>query len=200
MLNLKGNGMHIIDIILLVIKGEKDSELRGRTLLQKKIYFLSVMMENDLGFTAHYYGPYSSYVAGHLDSLVNYEILKETLVPLSSNPPEQSPLGEIRKHIYIYSLMPNAFKEVWEVTKKKPGFKEWKQKLKAINDDQSIARDSNKLSIAAKIHYIVDWKGKTNAEEVLQTAKKYGWNFTLEDIKKVLSFLTGLGLVTVDES
>lgn len=72
--------MHIIDIILLVIKGEKDSELRGRTLLQKKIYFLSVMMENDLGFTAHYYGPYSSYVAGHLDSLVNYEILKETLV------------------------------------------------------------------------------------------------------------------------
>ena len=192
--------MHIIDIILLVIKGEKDSELRGRTLLQKKIYFLSVMMENDLGFTAHYYGPYSSYVAGHLDSLVNYEILQETLVPLSSNPPEQSPLGEIRKHTYIYSLMPNAFKEVWKVTKKKPGFNEWKQKLKAINDDQSIARDSNKLSIAAKIHYIVDWKGKTNAEEVLQTAKEYGWNFTLEDIKKVISFLTGLGLVTVDES
>lgn len=191
--------MHIIDIILLVIKGEKNAELRGRTLLQKKIYFLSVLMENDLGFTPHYYGPYSSYVAGHLDSLVNYEILKETLVPLSSNPPEQSPLGEIRKHTYIYSLMPNAFKEVWKATKKKGGFDEWKQKLKAIND-QSIARDFNKLSIAAKIHYIVDWKGKTNAEEVLQTAKEYGWNFTLEDIKKVLSFLTGLGLVTVDES
>ena len=191
--------MHIIDIILLVIKGEKDSELRGRTLLQKKIYFLSVMMERDLGFTAHYYGPYSSYVAGHLDSLVNYEILKETLVALTSNPPEQSPLGEIRKHTYIYSLMPNAFKEVWEVTKKKPGFKEWKQKLRAIND-QSIARDSNRLSIAAKIHYIVDWKGGKNAEEVLQTAKEYGWSFTLEDIKNVLSFLTGLELVTVDES
>lgn len=64
MLNLKGNDMHIIDIILLVIKGEKDDELRGRTLLQKKLYFLSVMMEHDLGFTDHYYGPYSSYVAG----------------------------------------------------------------------------------------------------------------------------------------
>ena len=191
--------MHIIDIILLVIKGEKDAKLRGRTLLQKKIYFLSVMMEHDLRFTAHYYGPYSSYVAGHLDSLVNYGILTETPVPLSSNPPEQSPLGEIRKHTYIYSLMPDAFKEVWKVTKKKPGFDEWKQKLKAIND-QSIARDSNRLSIAAKIYYIVDWEGEKNAEEVLQTAKEYGWSFTLEDIKNVLSFLTGLGLVTVDES
>ena len=191
--------MHIIDIILLVIKGEKDSELRGRTLLQKKIYFLSVMMEYDLGFTAHYYGPYSSYVAGHLDSLVNYEILKETLVPFSSDPPEQSPLGEIRKYTYIYSLVPDAFKEVWKVTKEKPGFDEWKQKLKAIND-QSIACDSNRLSIAAKIHYIVDWDGKKKAEEVLQTAREYGWSFTLADIKNVLSFLTGLGLVTVDES
>ena len=199
MLNPKGNGMHIIDIILLVIKGEKGAELRGRTLLQKKIYFLSVMMEHDLGFTAHYYGPYSSYVAGHLDSLVNYGILTETPVPLSSNPPEQSPLGEIRKHTYIYSLMPDAFKKVWKVTKKKPGFDKWKQKLKAIND-QSIARDSNRLSIAAKIYYIVDWEGKKNAEEVLQTAEEYGWSFTLEDIKNVLSFLTGLGLVTVDES
>ncbi len=192
--------MHIIDIILLVIKSEKDAKLWGRTLLQKKIYFLSVMMEHDLGFTAHYYGPYSSYVAGHLDSLVNYGILTETSVPLLSNPPEQSPLGEIRKHIYIYSLMPDAFKEVWEVTKKKPGFDEWKQKLKAINDDKSIAGDSNKLSIAAKIYYIVDWEGEKTAKEVLQTAKEYGWSFTLEDIKNVLSFLTGLGLVTVDES
>lgn len=189
--------MHIIDIILLVIKGEKDDELRGRTLLQKKIYFLSVMMEHDLGFTAHYYGPYSSYVAGHLDSLVNYGILKETPISLSSNPPEQSPFGEIRKHTYIYSLIPDAFKDVWEVTEKKPGFNEWKQKLKAINN-QNTARDSNRLSIAAKIHYIVDWEGEKNAEEVLQTAKEYGWDFTLKDIENVLSFLTDLELVSID--
>ncbi len=193
----KRNDMHIIDVILLVIKGEKDDKLQGRTLLQKKIYFLSVMMEHDLGFTAHYYGPYSSYVAGHLDSLVNYGILKETLKPFPSNPQEQSPFGEIRKHTYIYSLIPNAFKKVWKVTEKKPGFNEWKQKLKAINN-QSIARDSNRLSIAAKIHYIVDWEGEKNAEEVLQTAKEYGWDFTLKDIKNVLSFLTELKLVSVD--
>ena len=118
MLNLKGNDMHIIDIILLVIKDEKGDKLRGRTLLQKKIYFLSVLMERDLGFTAHYFGPYSSYVAGHLDSLVNYGLLKETLVPLSSNPPEPSPLGEIRKHTYIYSIIPNAFKMFGRLRKK----------------------------------------------------------------------------------
>ena len=197
MLNLKGNEMHIIDIILLVIKGEKGDKLRGRTLLQKKIYFLSVLMERDLGFTAHYFGPYSSYVAGHLDSLVNYGILKETLVPLSSKPPEPSPLGEIRKHTYIYSIIPDAYKKVWKAAKNKQGFNKWEQKLKAINN-QSIARNSNSLSIAAKIHYIVDWEGEKKAEEVLQTAKEYGWEFTLKDIKKTLSFLTELELVKVD--
>ena len=197
MLNLKGNDMHIIDIILLVIKDEKGDKLRGRTLLQKKIYFLSVLMEHDLGFTAHYFGPYSSYVAGHLDSLVNYGILKETLVPLSSNPPKPSPLGEIRKHTYIYSIIPDAFKDVWKVTEKKSGFDEWKQKLKVINS-QSIACDSNRLSIAAKIHYIVDWEGEKNAEEVLRTAREYGWDFARKDIENVFSFLTELELVSVD--
>ena len=190
--------MHINDIILLVIKGERGDELQGRTLLQKKVYFLSVLIDVDLGFTPHYYGPYSSFVAEHLDSLVNYGILKEVTVPLSTASPERSSLGEIRKHTYIYSLVIETSKEVWKAAKKKPDFNEWKRRLKAINA-QSIARDSNKLSIAAKMHYIVDWKGEKSAEEVLQIAKEYGWDFTLKDIKSVLSFLTELGLVTTDK-
>ena len=55
--------MHIIDILILVVKSEGENGLRGRTLLQKKIYFLSELMDVDLGFSPHYYGPYSSYVA-----------------------------------------------------------------------------------------------------------------------------------------
>ncbi len=47
--------MHIQDLILLVIGSENNKSLRGRTTLQKKLYFLSVLEETDLGFGPHYY-------------------------------------------------------------------------------------------------------------------------------------------------
>ena len=48
--------MYTIDVLLLVVKGAGENGLQGRTLLQKKIYFLSELMGVDLGFSAHYYG------------------------------------------------------------------------------------------------------------------------------------------------
>ena len=48
--------MYTIDVLLLVVKEAGENGLKGRTLLQKKVYFLSELMNIDLGFTAHYYG------------------------------------------------------------------------------------------------------------------------------------------------
>ncbi len=193
--------MHIIDILLLVVKNEGENGLRGRTLLQKKIYFLSVLMDVDLGFTPHYYGPYSSFVAAHLDGLVNYGVLKETTESFATASGEQTPWGEIRKHTYIYSIIPEVAEEVWSAAQGKPDFDEWSQKLKFIND-QKLACDSNKLSIAAKVHYIVSWEGNgpLTLPQVQQIAEEYNWKIDKESIKNVLSFLEQLGLVTTDES
>ena len=47
--------MHIQDLILLVIGSENNKSLWGRTLLQKKLYFLSILEETDLSFGPHYY-------------------------------------------------------------------------------------------------------------------------------------------------
>ena len=185
--------MHIIDILLLVVKGEVEGELRGRTLLQKKIYFLSVLMGVDLGFTPHYYGPYSSFVAGHLDGLVNYGVLKETTEPFADASTERTPWAEIRKHTYIYSVIPEVADEVWDATRKKPGFDEWNQKLEAINA-QKIAHDSNKLSVAAKVYYIAHLDGEKSVEGIHQTAREYGWDVSTDDIKSVLSFLEELDI------
>lgn len=191
--------MHIIDVILLVVKGERGAKLHGRTLLQKKLYFLSVLMGVDLGFTPHYYGPYSSFVAGHLDGLVNYGILKEDIMPFSSSSPERSPLGEIRKHTYIYSVIPEASEEVWRATQKKPEFEKWNQQLKVIND-QNIGHDSNKLSIAAKVHYIVSSEGKSTLKQIQKIAKDYDWEVGPKDIENVYSFLRDLKLITTNRS
>jgi len=192
---MKGDDMHIIDILLLVVKRESEIGLRGRTLLQKKVYFLSVLMRVDFGFSAHYYGPYSSFVAEHLNGLVNYEVLKEVTEFFTADSTEQNALGEIRRHTYFLTA---EGERVWEATQKKADFSKWNTALKAINT-QEIAHDFNLLSIAAKVHYIVDWEGEKTVEEVLRIAKAYGWDFTEEDIAKVLSFLTELGLITAEE-
>ena len=184
--------MHIIDILLLVVKNEGENGLRGRTLLQKKVYFLSVLMNFDLGFSPHYYGPYSSYVASHLDSLVNCGLLKEVTESFSN---EQNVFGEILRHTYS---VPDDIEPVWQDIQDKPQFDEWQDALKRINE-QDISKDFNKLSIAAKVHYIVSWEGNgpLTLTQIQQIAEEYGWDVSTEDIKSVLSFLKG---ITTDES
>ena len=183
--------MHIIDVLLLVVEREGTGGLHGRTLLQKKVYFLSVLRAENFGFSAHYYGPYSSFVAEHLNGLVEDRIFKEDTEFFTTDSIERNALGEKRRH--TYSLTGEG-KKIWEATQEKNDFPKWDKALKKIND-QEIADDFNLLSIAAKVHYIVDWKGKKSVKEVCQTAEEYGWNFTEKDIKKVLSFLMKLKLV-----
>lgn len=181
--------MYTIDILLLVIKGEGDSGLQGRRLLQKKVYFLSEMMGINLDFSPFLYGPYSSLVAGHLNSLVSHGFLEEKV----SDSSERGPFGKRRRHTYFLT---NEGGEVWSDIEKVQDFETWKGALDLINK-QPISGDYNKLSIAAKAHYIVSWREKV--DEFRQVAKKYVLNMSEEDIESVFSFLTELGLVTTEK-
>ena len=188
--------MHIVDVLLLVVKNEGEGGLRGRTLLQKKVYFLSILLNEPYGFTAHYYGPYSSYVAGNLDSLVNCGFLHEKTEAFAASLTDRSFFGEIRRHTYTLT---NDGQEVGSDVAKELDFEKWKNALDLINQ-QPISNDFNKLSIAAKVHYIVNWREKSTIKEVRQVAEEYGWEVDDKDIEGVLSFLKKLGLVTTDES
>ena len=188
--------MYTIDMLLLVVNSENEGKLRGRTLLQKKIYFLSILMGVNFDFSAHRYGPYSSLIAGHLDSLVAHGFLNEEIESFAKASADRNVFGEIRRH--TYSLTDEA-REVWSDIESEPNFREWKSRLDLINE-QPISNDFNKLSIAAKVHYIVNWRKKATKSEVKQVAKEYDWKMEEDDIEGVLSFLTELGLVTTDES
>ena len=120
--------MQIIDVLLLVVKGEGKEGLCGRTLLQKKVYFLSVLLNEPYGFTAHYYGPYSSYVAGNLESLVNCGFLHEDTESFATASRDRNLFGEIRRHTYTLT---NDGDEVWsDIEKEKEGdFEKWKNTL-----------------------------------------------------------------------
>ncbi len=187
--------MYTIDVLLLVIKEAGENGLQGRTLLQKKVYFLSELMDVDLGFSAHYYGPYSGLVAGHLASLVNHGFLDERTETFETTP-SRNPFGE--RNRYTYHLTDGA-KELWNDIENDIQVAEWKEKLERINAHE-IAEDFNKLSIAAKVHYIVKWRRKATVAEVKHVAGEYGWNVQQNDIETVVSFLTELGLVTPDET
>ncbi len=187
--------MYTLDVILLVVKEAGEGGLKGRTLLQKKVYFLSKLMNVDLGFTAHYYGPYSGFVAGQLTSLVNHGFLEEVTETFETTPP-QNRFGE--KYRYTYFLTNDA-EELWSDIENNPEFSEWKEELDRINAHE-IAYDFDRLSIAAKVYYIVDWREKSTIEEVKLVAKEYNWNVTESEIESVLSFLEELDLVTTDES
>lgn len=187
--------MYTIDVLLLVVKGAGENGLQGRTLLQKKVYFLSELMGVDLGFSAYYYGPYSGVVAGNLESLVNHGFLKEVTEVFETTPP-RNVFGEI--HRYTYFLTDDV-EELWGDIESDPEFPEWQEKLDRINAHE-LANDFDRLSIAAKVHYIVDWRGKSTIGEVKQVAEDYGWKVSEDDIEGVLSFLTELELVTPDES
>ena len=186
--------MHIIDILLLVVKNEGENGLRGRTLLQKKVYFLSVLMKVDLGFSPHFYGPYSSYVAGHLDSLVNCGLLREVTESFSTSLEDKNIFGEIRRHTYFF---PDDAEEMWQDLQKKTEFSKWEKTLERINS-QKFSNDFDYLSIAAKVYYIVSRKKEITLRAVRQVAEGYGWNVSKVAIENALSFLTELNLVKVD--
>ncbi len=187
--------MYTIDVLLLVVKEAGKNGLQGRTLLQKKVYFLSELVDIDLGFSAHYYGPYSGLVAGNLASLVNHGFLDEVTEVFDTSPPRNR-FGE--KNRYTYFLTDDA-EDLWSDIENDPEFRKWKRELDRINAHE-IAHDFNKLSIAAKVHYIVNWRGESTIGGVERVAEEYGWRVEKEDIESVLSFLTELELVTTDES
>ena len=128
--------------------------------------------------------------------MVNYGVIKEVTESFINTSVERNTFGEIRRH--TYSLTDDAEK-IWKTAQQKPEYRKWYKALQAINKP-GISQDFNKLSIAAKVHYIVSWEGESKVGKVEQVAEEYGWNVSEDDIESVLSFLTDLGLVTPDES
>jgi len=178
------------DAVMLAIQQEQDGELRGRTLLQKKLYFASVLTKEDFDFVPHYYGPYSQSVADAVNSLAANHFVQEKTETL---PGEPNLFGERRRH--SYSLTDDG-KAVLAAMGKLPDAERWREALEKVNSDP-VAKDFNLLSVAAKIHLIVKAVGKATQREIKLQAKRYGWEMSEEDIRKVEDYLFNhLGVLT----
>ena len=177
------------DAIMIAIQEEEGGTLHGRTLLQKKLYFASVLAGEDLGFRPHYYGPYSQTIAAAVDSVVSNGFLNEYI---ESFPGEANLFGEWRRHSYCLT---NDGKAVVEAMRETEESAKWREVLQRVNR-HPVARDFNLLSVAAKVHVILKEMGKAKTSEISRQAQHYGWQLSKHEIEEVGEYLERLDLIT----
>ena len=185
--------MSTIDAILatLAVKRSEDDTasngVQGRTLLQKRIYFLSVLANEDFGFRPHYYGPYSSHVSTDLSALVEADLVEESRVRYGV----ATGFGEMSR--YDYRLSDSGR----NVVEHRPEIvSHYREHLDKIHNS-GVSADLNTISIAAKVHFIVSDQGKATVEKIQKLARSLGWDISEDSVNSVVEYLKRLELVKV---
>ena len=178
--------MTIKDALLAVISAE-DNGIKGRTLLQKKLYFLSVISGEDFGFAAHYYGPYSSDVAEQMEALVEARLLTEEA---ETFPETFNPSGDFRRYNYSLASAGREFlAERWTELKQYEGI------FERINS-HPLASDSKLLSTAAKVFFIVAKENGASVKIIQRHARSLGWDVSDRNVQEVVEYLKHLDLIS----
>ena len=183
------NEVLVRDVLTLAYKAF-DGEMGGKTLLQKRVYFLSVMLEIDMGYEAHYYGPYSAQVAS-----LNAELKSLGYISESSSAWGHDQRG--------FEMARYDFK-LTEIGARIAGRKAEKQSelWSRVQGAASVVKgagelDYMELSIAAKAYYVLNkLNGKATIEDIAGMLPKFGWSVTSEQLDKATNFLAKAKLVT----
>lgn len=175
--------------VLLLAYDAFGGEIRGKTNLQKKLYFLSIMLGVDLGYGPHYYGPYSADIASINTSLKVLGYLNESVLSTGGYGSEGF---EIARHDFKLTEDGGSAVEV-----KKQKYPEFSSKIKSAAQRLSTAGELSyvELSIAAKAYFLLDQKAApAKTGDLVDLARRFGWSVTEADIGRAISFLERLGL------
>ena len=177
--------------VVLVMLEAWGGRIEGRTTLQKRSYFLSQVMGCDLGFRAHYYGPYSADVELAMGELCGLGIVRESV----RNWGRMNDEG-FEKRRYDYELtedgkvvvrsMHGRFKEEFQIISQAV------EKMKTAGGEMHYMP----LAIAAKAYFILssDYRDLSSLE-IVERARKFGWGVSDSQVYCATSFLAKLGLV-----
>ena len=169
-------------------------EIQGKTNLQKKIYFLILLMDrvDELGYRPHFYGPYSDDVALAVENLKTVGFVDQNVVSGFAT----NDFGFERRR-YDYRLT-DASRGVAEA-KARQNPKLWGDLQKAVKRlKQAGELDYMKLSVAAKTFFLLGKrKNRATKQELARLAPRFGWHVTAEEIEQAAQYLERLGLVKV---
>ncbi len=183
--------MGVMDAILATIQGAAQRKVSGRTLLQKRLYFLSVLAQENFGYRPHYYGPYSQLVADNIGALCQAGFLKEEV---ETFPESIGGFGKVKRYSFSSTEDTDAL-----IDDRREQVEPYVLNVEMINSDQ-ITDDVTLLSVAAKVHFIVSAQGRATRQEIMDLAKRLGWKISDNQIQQVVGYLERLELVCVEES
>lgn len=176
-------------LILMLLKASKD-KIESKTKLQKAIYFISLLLKSDLGFKAHYYGPYSAIVGQGLDELVGAGFVNERRDVFGIDASRGFELKRCE-----FSLTESGRKLAEILAKENPEeyrtISTFVEKLKETGNPNYLT-----MSIAAKTYFILDREGRTlTKEQIRSKAKELGWAVGEDDIGNAIEILKKLNFV-----
>lgn len=175
------------DFVLLAY-GALGGRISGRTALQKRVYFLSEMLDENNGFNPHYYGPYSAEVAEANSELRAIGYLMEDCTVYGWNH------YGFEMARYDYSLTEDGLKLLERKKKEYPA--EWGKILAAANTIKEAGNlNYMELALAAKAYFILTREGGTASRETISAvAKNLGWSISEEELDRAISFLDKMHL------
>ena len=183
------NEQTIRDVMLLAYKAFGGT-IKGKTMLQKRVYFLSVFLNSDLGYEAHYYGPYSEGVATANLEMKSLGYLSESVAGWGIDRRG----FEISR--YDYTLTEAGARIADRKVALNPDL--WKRieaSAKVVTEAGNL--DYMELSIAAKAYYILTrLKRKATLEDIVSMLPRFGWTVSTEELQKATEFLQKANLVT----
>lgn len=175
----------VYDAIALTLHANDDG-LSNRTTLQKLIYFETQLKSKPLKniqYRNHFYGPFSYQVASALDEMVAFSYLSERVS------------SKYNHDSYHYELTESGMKYACHAETK------FHDQFETISDVVKICKEhcslqATPLSYSAKAHYILanGGKDKYTIEDVRETAKKFEWKISADDVKNGLELLGKLNL------
>ena len=177
-------------LIMNYLKNEKN-EIEGKTLLQKCIYFVNEILENDIKFEPYYYGPYSSEVTFAIEEMKNVGIINEEVEKY----PFDHWLNQFEPKLFKYKLTDFGVNFVNFLEK---NYKDETEKIKEeVNKIKNASQRSSKiLSIAGKMYYILALKSKpTYLDSIKNEAKSLNWEIEDKDAENAVTFLKEIGLI-----
>lgn len=163
--------------------------IQGRTLFQKRAYFVTLLsnVEVELGFDAHFYGPYSSVVDNTITTLKNLSFIQESATAYGVN----STGFEMKR--YDYRLTPDGQKIAAKL-RETPEYAEIKMAV------GKLAKAGNpnymELSIAAKAFFILKKRKEgMSKQEIIREAQKFDWDIQPSSLESAVSFLEKLDVL-----
>jgi len=175
--------MEIPHIIIVTLDVEPDG-IDGRTVIQKLGYFASVKLEENAGYRADFYGPFSSLVAAHLQTLVGLDFVFERMRRTVHD-----------RIMYGYCLTEDGQELAKNVKKEHP--REYSIIRSIVKKCGGIVHyNFYVLSWAAKVHFILEQTGKAMTyEEAMDTSRLFGWKLSERQIESGVRLLSALGLI-----